>query len=186
MIQATKLIMNNNMFQFGNVFFKQQSGTAMGAPPAPGFATLSYGTHKESFLQNKSPCLLYYKRYIDDMFLIWRKHPDPIVDAREWSQLQDQAQSWELDWVFEDRKKTVVFLDLRITIQATNTIHTDLYTKALNLYLYLPPRSAHPPGVLYGLVAGSVYRAYILCSDENDAIQHLRLFWNRLLPVSGN
>ena len=34
--------MNNNIIQFDNLFFRQKNGTAMGAPPAPPYATIYF------------------------------------------------------------------------------------------------------------------------------------------------
>ena len=48
------------------------------------------------------------------------------------------------------------------------------------MHLYIPPRSAHPPGVIKGLIAGHIYRAYALCSDERDAMQSVRELWRHL------
>ena len=38
----------------------------------------------------------------------------------------------------------------------------------MNLYLYIPPSSAHPPGVLKGLIAGRLHQFNLLCSDQAD------------------
>jgi hypothetical protein len=35
LIDATKIVFRLNIFSFGDVYFKQESGTAMGTPPAP-------------------------------------------------------------------------------------------------------------------------------------------------------
>jgi hypothetical protein len=38
--------MNNNIFMFGDTFWLQTSGTAMGTPVACSYATTSYGNHE--------------------------------------------------------------------------------------------------------------------------------------------
>ena len=73
-----------------------------------------------------------------------------------------------MEWEISERTNSVQFLDLTLTIK-NNRIHSTLYKKPLNLHLYLPARSAHPPGVLHGLIAGHIYRAFSLCSSETDA-----------------
>lgn len=71
-------------------------------------------------------------------------------------------------------------MDLSLRVEGRK-ITTDLFKKALNLYLYIPPHSAHPPGILTGLVLGHTYRIYTLCLDEDDIKRHLREFHTRLI-----
>ena len=70
-------------------------------------------------------------------------------------------------------------MDLTISIDSGKTSFT-MYEKKLNLYLYIPPNSAHPPGVITGLVFGNVLRIYQLCSDEQDISDRLVVFFRRL------
>ena len=77
------------------------------------------------------------------------------------------------------------FLDITITIE-NGKIETKLFEKLLNLYLYIPPHSAHPPGVLKGLVLGNCYRIYSLCSKKTDVKKNLQAFYHRLLARGYN
>ena len=47
---ALRLVMQNNIFRFGNSWFKQKTGTAMGTPPAPPWATIFYFLHEDILL----------------------------------------------------------------------------------------------------------------------------------------
>ena len=51
----------------------------------------------------------------------------------------------------------------------------------MNLYLYIPPHSAHPPGVLLGLIYGNISRIYNLCSEDNDKKRLIAAFYQRLI-----
>jgi hypothetical protein len=61
-----------------------------------------------------------------------------------------------------------------------NRTHTTMNEKVMNLYLYSSPHSTHPPGVLYGLIVGSLYRILTLCSNRADAIPMAQHFLRRL------
>jgi uncharacterized protein (UPF0335 family) len=82
--------------------------------------------------------------------------------------------------VFTERSDTIEFLDLCIYKQA-NTIQTKLYEKALNLYLYLPPHSAHTPGTLKGLIIGMLLRIHRLTSDKACMKSDIQRFYDRLV-----
>ena len=63
---------------------------------------------------------------------------------------------------------------------------TSLYTKPLNLHLFIPPHSCHPPGVFKGLIFGHIQRIFILCSRNFDILKELDLFFERLLDRGFN
>ena len=62
---------------------------------------------------------------------------------------------YRLEWIFEECSKTVKFMDIMISI-CEDWIVTSLYEKLMNLYLYIPPYSAHPTGVFTGIVCGNI------------------------------
>ena len=170
--------MRNNVFTFGDTTFKQLNGTAMGTPPAPPYATIYYGIHEERFLVRHTGKLLFYKRFIDDVFGIYL--PDNDNDA-DWLRLQHDMNAWQgLTWEFSELSSSVDFMDLTLSIHDGH-IHTTLYEKPLNLHLYIPPHSAHPPGLLPGIVFGTLFRIHTLCSDTEDMTQRTLTFFRRLL-----
>ena len=166
LLAALHIIMEHNVFQFGDMHWIQLSGTAMGTPPAPMYATLYFAIYEARILP-KYPELKFYRRYIDDGFGIWE--PDPLLPPAQtllrWGELQADFNQYgthtgRLRWDFSLQQTTIDFLDLTIMISVGNPIDTRLYEKALNLYLYLPPASAHPPGVLKGLIYGGCCRIH--------------------------
>jgi len=70
-IEALDLIMNNNIFQFSNTFWKQLSGTAMGTPPACMWAMLFFNRHEQSLCTTYNRWLLDWAHYIDNGIGIW-------------------------------------------------------------------------------------------------------------------
>ena len=180
LVEALDMLMNNNIFVFGDTFWKQKNGTAMGAPPAPTYANASFATFEDTFLPDFLTFLLLYKRYINDIFGIWICDPDPVVDAMKFKEFESRLNGWTgLTWKLSPLSTTVEFLDLTLTIVG-DQITTTIFEKPLNKHLYLPARSAHPPGVLLGLIAGHIHRAFALSTDPTDARASVRELYGHL------
>jgi hypothetical protein len=178
-LQILGTIMTNNIFSFASTFWLQLTGTAMGTPAACSYATISYGQHENSQVLPKfRHHLLYYKRYIDDIFGIWL--PSNTDEDASWINFKNELNNWSgLHWKVEELSTQTVFLDLNITL-TNSRIHTSTYQKDLNLYLYIPPLSAHPPSCLKGLIAGEM-RRYWLQNSPEDYKTILVKFIERLL-----
>ncbi len=61
------------------------------------------------------------------------------------------------------------FLDLTLTIKNKHITATT-YQKPLNLYLYIPPLSAHPSSCFKGLITGEIYRYWLQNTNKADFI----------------
>ena len=128
----------------------------------------------------RHPNLIYYKRYIDDVFGAWTPSQTKEEDDENWAEFQRDLNDFhDIEWIITSRSTSVNFLDLTITI-SNGVCKTTLFEKLLNLYLYISPSSAHPPGVLTGLVLGNCHRIFTLCSDPGDTKSHLQQFYRRL------
>jgi hypothetical protein len=180
-MEALRMIMTNNIFSFGDTHWKQICGTAMGTPPAPPYATLYYALLEDSFIDEYPRNLLYYRRFIDDVIGIW-DIVDPATNETPWSSFKQRMNDpiYELEWEHSDLVRSIDFMDLTISITDDGKISTTLYQKPSNLHLYIPPHSAHPPGLLTGMVFGTVHRIRTLCSDPSDQKTRLRDFFRHL------
>jgi hypothetical protein len=181
LIDALTLIMTNNYFRFGDTIWHQLTGTAMGTPPAPMYATLYFYVHEQVLIKKFKRRLPFYCRYIDDGFGIWSPSSCEHTDDTEWEVFQSEFDRFgSLRWEFSQRSDTTTFLDVTISLLPNNTIQTCLYEKALNLYLFLPSHSAHPPGVLKGLIFGMFVRIQRLTSDPSLRLEQCRKLFYRL------
>eukprot|EP00804_Cyclotella_cryptica_P028484 CCRYP_020575-RA/>CCRYP_020575-RA protein AED:0.51 eAED:0.51 QI:0/-1/0/1/-1/0/1/0/243 len=173
----------NSIVKFGDTCLRQISRTSMGIAPAPTWATIFYALHKHCILLSKwKSCLLFYKRFIDDTIGIWLPHPNHDIDSALWSALCRDLQLWHgLEWTVSPCTNECNFMDLTLTPTTAGTIETNLFEKNQNLYLYIPPGSAHPKAMINGLIFGNTLRIIRLCSHDDNATCHLSNFKTRLI-----
>jgi len=155
-LNIMEIVMKNNIFSFMDTYWLQLSGTAMGTPVACSYATITYGHHENTkILTVFEANLLYYRRYIDDIFGVWL--PPDTNRTETWNNFKKQLNDWgTLEWVIEEPSKEANFLDLTLNLQ-NSRIYTRTYQKEMNLYLYIPAHSAHPPSCLKGLILGEMF-----------------------------
>ena len=173
-----RILMFSNIFTFSDTYWRQRNGAAMGAPPCPAWATMYFAPFEDDACDVFSDQIQFYRRYIDDVFGIWLRQPG---DEATWNAFKELMNASKLEWDFTERARSVDFLDLTIRIGNDGLIQTSLYEKPLNLHAYLPPHSAHSPGVLRGLVNGMLYRFHTLCTDPQEKKENILKFYRRLI-----
>lgn len=55
-------------------------------------------------------------------------------------------------------------------------IRSTIFKKTFALDLFIPPHSAHPPGVLLGHIHGNILRINQLCSGKDDVTNIIQTF----------
>lgn len=177
-LESIGRLMKFNVFTFGNRFFIQTNGTAMGTNAACMYATIYYSYHEETVL-SKLPFVKFYRRLIDDAFI--------IIDngAGNFEELQRSMDNFgpvgkRLEWVATKPSRSVDFLDLTVSITDTGDIMTKTFQKAMNLYLYRCPSSAQPESILESLIYGTLHRYYWQNTNITDFGRFAELFFERL------
>ena len=167
-LEVLELVLKRNIFQFGDTFWRQMVGTAMGTSTACKLATLYFGFHERTvIIPRYSQFLLYFKRFIDDVMSVWDTGKEGSAQA--WTEFQADLNNFgRLKWTVEPLGYEVNFLDLTVSIGENRRIKTKTFQKPLNLHLYIPPSSAHPPGMLRGLIFGTLRRFWTQNTNIND------------------
>ena len=179
-LAALKIVMTNNVFKFGDTWYLQLTGTAMGTPTACIWATLYFAYYEMKTLLKKhdSNSLLLYKRFIDDGIGV--TNPKTVFSAKEFK--KDLEEFGPLRWTVSEPSDTLDFLDLTITIdQEKGIIHTKPYAKPMNLHLYIPAHSAHPPGLLKNMASGILWKYWRYSSKPKDYQTNARILYNNFL-----
>ncbi len=120
--------------------------------------------------------LFFLRRFIDDKFGIW------LGQKEDFDLFQQDLNSYcQLKWTSDGLQKTVNFLDLTIAINSNGLLNMKTYQKPTNLHLYLPPTSAHPPGVLKSLIYGNLRRFWLQNTLVTDYIDIAKQFAEHLI-----
>ena len=185
-----KTVMENNIFQFGNTWWLQKSGTAMGTPCACMITTIYFGYYERKFLLPKHhKNILYYKRFIDDVFCIWDTNITSNTATKNSFDIfrNDMDKHGNLRWEFEQLTDEIAFLDLKIKIdRTTKKLNFQTYQKPMNLHLYIPPHSMHPPGVTKSLIFGLLQTYKQQNTNPDDFQQMAKLLFHRLIARGYN
>ena len=176
------LVLNLNIFEFDDELFVQCFGTAMGTRVAPTFANLFMANidqkirdaaEKYKTTTNQSP-LKMFKRFIDDLFVIWIGAPEDLVNFLD--DLNKIHPTIKFTASYDLQEKSTNFLDTTVNI-SNGKLHTDLYRKKTDRIKYLLPSSCHPSHICNNIPYSLGLRIVRICSDEekrNMRLQELK------------
>ena len=167
-IKIMNHILKNNTFNFEKQIYKQEFGTAMGTPMAPTISNLFMGWLEEKILTNSPVPIdcIFWKRYIDDIFLLWTGTDD------QWDIFFNYINNIHDTIKFTNHVSSSEISFLDILIKLDGFIYTDLYTKNTDAHSYLHFSSCHPKHCKNNIPYSQILRLRRLCSKEEDF--HLR------------
>ena len=124
LVKIEEVVLNNNIFDFNNKAFQQESGTAIGTKFATLYACIYMDETEQRFRQKQSKKPLSWLRYIDDIFFIWT-HGEQELE-RFLKDLNNFTPN--LNFTHEGRKNCIPFLDLKDKL-IDGKLETELYMK---------------------------------------------------------
>ena len=147
-LEGLSVVLENNTFKFGDKWFLQKKGTAMGTKVAPTYATLVLGYLEEQFYvkvseEFNSDIATYVKecwsRFLDDCFMIW---PLRFGDVGRMTAILNGLHP-DFKFIIAADPVQIPFLDVMVTIEGKK-VTTDIYHKDTDSRRYLPYDSCHP------------------------------------------
>ena len=157
------LVLTANNFEFDNKEFLQVGGTAMGTKLAPSFANLSMGDFEDKFVYTYPKQPFIWKRFIDDIFLIWTYSEQELNDFIAHLNTSHDT----IKFTAEISTISIDFLD--ITVKNTKgSLSTTLFCKPTDSHNYLLYSSEHPRHILNGIPYSQFLRIRRICSDISD------------------
>ena len=163
-----KLVLTCNNFQFDNKHYLQVGGTAMGTELAPSFANIFMGWFEDKFVYSYHSQPLLWKRYIDDIFIIWQHGETELTKFVR--HLNDQHPT--IKFTEERSMSSINFLDITVTLSNTGKLITSLYCKPTDSHNYLLYSSEHPRHILRGIPYSQFLRVRRICSNLIDYRQN--------------
>lgn len=165
------IAMKENFFEFEGQFYLQTSGTSMGSVFAPSLANLyMHKFEQDCVLTNENPFLgsiCSWKRYIDDILVIWRGDERSLHDFHSWL----NEQNTYLRFTLENSQHSLAFLDLLITATPQG-LKSELYRKPMARNSLLQYTSCHPKSLRDNLPYGQFLRVQRNCTIKEDSIKH--------------
>ena len=163
-----KLVLTWNNFQFNNTHFLQVGGTTMGTKLAPSFANIFMEWFEEKYIYSYTKQPLLWKRYIDDVFMIWQ-HGQKELDlfVKYLNNCHETIKFTE-----ESSHLIINFLDITVTVGPQNNLVTSLYCKPTDSHNCLLYASEHPRHLLRGIPCSQFSRVRRICSNIMDFRQN--------------
>ncbi|XP_077135024.1 uncharacterized protein LOC143788937 isoform X2 [Ranitomeya variabilis] len=147
---------SNSYFVFDRVFYKQISGTAMGARCAPSYANLFMGWWEETQvhpLQDFKTNFFCWFRYIDDLLVLWTGSE---TECRNFIATLN-SNELNISLTASPSMTSVDFLDLKV-IKAGNRIQTKIFRKTTAANNLLHFSCFHPRHLRNNLPKGQFLR----------------------------
>lgn len=154
-------VLTLNIFEFNNNYYVQQKGTAMGSNLAPTYASTILRNIEEKWLKITKYKLVVFKRYIDDIFIIYDNKDNNLeCFLTEFSKIYNPLELTILNTTDE-----IIFLDLTIILNHTSkTIETKLFKKEIGHSEPIPYSTCHPKHILFNTLSGESLRTTRLTS----------------------
>jgi len=160
LVALMDFVLDNNYFLFQGRLYQQMNGIAMGTACAPAVANIYAATFEEiSMPLWKEYGLIFYVRYIDDIFLIFQGPPQGLQELLS----KVEIPGLEITWDHSFSRLSFLDVDVRLS---SGEIVTSVFRKEMNRYMYIPFSSGHPLSVKKALVKAERTRMKCICSSQ--------------------
>lgn len=167
----------HNYFWFDGDFFLQIRGAAMGAKFAPSLANLFTARWEKEVIDSNPPKeLRLWRRYIDDVLLLW--DGDQASLENFFTQLNQNDRGISLQ--FEISCSEIHFLDLNIIVK-NGRLTTNTHFKATDQNAYIPLSSCHHLAWLRAVPQGQFQRIRRNCTDISEYHRQAYILKQRFL-----
>ena len=162
-----KLILENNVFKYNGTLYHQISGVAMGSPISPTLAILFMHKLETAFLTSLNHKPVLWKRYIDDIFVIW----DGDIASLNNFLVSLNSTHPHISFTSTSDQHSIDFLDITVykgvSFSTKGILSYKPYSKPTNHHLYVHANSHHPICTKRAIIKAEAICLMRSCSDEN-------------------
>ena len=133
-LDLLKLVLHNMYLEFNNEFFLQIGGTAMGTALAPNYTNLFMDRFETKALSNYPLQPLIWKRFIDDIFLIWTHGEDSLKEFVNYLNNLHPT----IKFTSETSTESTNFLNTTVKLDNQRNLITTLYNKPTDTSVFTP------------------------------------------------
>ncbi|XP_075428447.1 uncharacterized protein LOC142466834 isoform X1 [Ascaphus truei] len=163
-LDSIRFALTHNYFSFDQQFYLQTRGTAMGTSFAPSYANLFMGWWEMSHVFGDSNPfrhhVVFYKRYIDDLILIWSGGEEDLLKFIEYL----AKNTLNLKFTHTYNQNQIQFLDLNLYVDIEYKIQSDIFRKENARNSLLHAKSCHARPLVRGIPRGQFLRLRRNCS----------------------
>ena len=184
-VELAHWVLTNNFIQFGDRYYLQKVGTAMGTPFAVTFACIHLAIIENETLTillnngHREPQLYY--RYIDDIIAVFEYPVDAVAFMSVFNTRRRGLHCPK--YLVSDSSAT--FLDLTVykasRFKSSGKLDVKLFQKPTNKFLFLPTTSFHPEQCAKGWISSYIKRIRLNCSNDVDYEKFKADFYAHLL-----
>ncbi|XP_065198850.1 uncharacterized protein LOC135830532, partial [Sycon ciliatum] len=158
-------VLSSNYFRFGAQVYHQKDGVAMGNNLAPPFAILYMHDLESSLLRSAPASPVLYKRYIDDVFIVWNLGPELLQSFLDHFNNADP----NIKFTHQSTELTgsINFMDTTVHVSPDGSISYELYRKPCHSGLVSDYNSSVPNQQKKAIASSEFLRAVRLSSDAD-------------------
>ena len=162
MFEMLSLTLKESIILFDNKYYSQIDGVAMGSPLGPTLANIFLCYHESNWLKDcpKDFKPVYYKRYVDDIFVLFNK-PEHAQFFLEYMNKKHKNMKFSIE---TEMNGSLSFLDVKI-FRENDKFVTSVFRKETFSGVYTNFISFIPLEYKFGLVHTLLNRCFNLSSD---------------------
>ena len=167
-LKLLELCLKGGDFEFGDDKYLQVSGTAMGKKFAPNYANIFMAEWEKNAIGRSPLKPEFYKRFLDDIFLIWQHGLDALLEFLEI--LNNHHPSIKLTATIQEVE--IDFLDVTVykgpNFEENGKLDTKMFFKETDTHSLLLKSSFHPKHTFRGILKSQILRFHRICTHQND------------------